>query len=679
MIGTANRNDYIGTGLLATYSYAFKIFAATDLRVIQRSSTDVETTLTYPLDFSVTGVGNGAGGTIVLTAVLPSGDSLMIRRVRPLNQDTDVRNQSQFSREIIEDQFDSLVMLDQQQQDQLDRCLHLPESDDPDVFDSKLPTPVAGQALAYNGSASGFTSIPTTGITVANFSSKVRIADVFSGSNGGAKVIAAIADLPSTGGVVDARGLEGAQAITSVINITKSNVTVLWPAGETTFSSLGHITIADGVSNFRIKGVGRHAIAGPSLITHSSLNYWLDVALGDVVTGVQVEDLCVSVTSTSALAGAIRVGRVTETFDELDFRNDWVLRNLLLNGPGSANIGSLAVSLTECGRILMENVTIQKFETGLVMASTTESKVIGCNIDNFRNGLQLIRLTGHPAGGFSRDRFYALQMHGPDVAATGTAIHIDTAGNTFFGLYVETLVATGVTLLNFAANGYANIFYAGSYDYTGGAGFTNHMVFAANAGYNQFYGDKVNVSVPGTTPPISMASPGALSATVSNRNTWYGCDDNTLSVLATAIAAGYAIVTSTAGGALQIGPALAINQAPVAGEAVGVTGNMHITGESRLDGMAYSNVITTLTQNSATPSVAAGNLFRTNNTVATNITNFTNGRNGQMIWIHAGDNNTTLVHGAPLQNESLANIVLTINRIRCYYKEPSAGVWVQIA
>ncbi len=43
----------------------------------------------------------------------------------------------------------------------------------------------------------------------------VRYADQFAGADAGAKIAAAIADLPATGGVVDARGLEGAQSFSS--------------------------------------------------------------------------------------------------------------------------------------------------------------------------------------------------------------------------------------------------------------------------------------------------------------------------------------------------------------------------------------------------------------------------------------------------------------------------------
>ena len=42
----------------------------------------------------------------------------------------------------------------------------------------------------------------------------IRYADQFSGDDAGEKIAAAIADLPSTGGIVDARGLEGAQTCT---------------------------------------------------------------------------------------------------------------------------------------------------------------------------------------------------------------------------------------------------------------------------------------------------------------------------------------------------------------------------------------------------------------------------------------------------------------------------------
>jgi len=48
----------------------------------------------------------------------------------------------------------------------------------------------------------------------------IRFCDGFAGADAGAKITACIADLPSTGGVADARGLEGAQAVSTTVTIT---------------------------------------------------------------------------------------------------------------------------------------------------------------------------------------------------------------------------------------------------------------------------------------------------------------------------------------------------------------------------------------------------------------------------------------------------------------------------
>ncbi|MBI3933488.1 MAG: hypothetical protein HY316_02270 [Acidobacteria bacterium] len=63
----------------------------------------------------------------------------------------------------------------------------------------------------------------------------VRLADQFPGADAGAKIAAAIADLPSTGGTVDARGLEGAQTLSSDIltGVTKPLLLLLGAATYT--------------------------------------------------------------------------------------------------------------------------------------------------------------------------------------------------------------------------------------------------------------------------------------------------------------------------------------------------------------------------------------------------------------------------------------------------------------
>lgn len=155
---TVNRNDYVGNASTATYNYSYKIISSSDLLVTQKdATTGVETTHTLTTDYTVTGVGNANGGTITLVAGnLPSGDALTIRRVRPLTQSTDIRNQGSFYPESHEDAFDHAVMIAQQQENDISRSLKLSETDVSGI-DVTLPvTHAAGEALTVNATGDGF-------------------------------------------------------------------------------------------------------------------------------------------------------------------------------------------------------------------------------------------------------------------------------------------------------------------------------------------------------------------------------------------------------------------------------------------------------------------------------------------------------------------------------------------
>lgn len=72
----------------------------------------------------------------------------------------------------------------------------------------------------------------------------------------------------------------------------------------------------------------------------------------------------------------------------------------------------------------------------------------------------------------------------------------------------------------------------------------------------------------------------------------------------------------------------------------------------------------TLTVDSTAPSVSSGNYFKTANTVATSITDFLGGVNGQIITIHFDDANTTLVHNTiSMRLQGAVNFVATADDI----------------
>lgn len=157
-----SRVEYTGNGATSVYAYTFKIFDESELLVTRRDTNDVETTLVLNTDYTVSGVGVTSGGNVTLTAGnLTSGYVLTIRRVRELKQETEFRNQSEFYPELHETAFDKLVMIDQQQQDELNRSLKLAETIDPADFDPTLPSDLPALSFVQvNDDATGFTAGP---------------------------------------------------------------------------------------------------------------------------------------------------------------------------------------------------------------------------------------------------------------------------------------------------------------------------------------------------------------------------------------------------------------------------------------------------------------------------------------------------------------------------------------
>ena len=82
---TTIKNSYSGNGSTTTFNYTFKITDQDDIDVIIRSSSGTETTKTITTHYTVTGVGNSSGGTIVFTSgnIPASGETVLLRRSTP--------------------------------------------------------------------------------------------------------------------------------------------------------------------------------------------------------------------------------------------------------------------------------------------------------------------------------------------------------------------------------------------------------------------------------------------------------------------------------------------------------------------------------------------------------------------------------------------------------------------
>jgi hypothetical protein len=148
---SAQTVTYTGTAATATYAYTnVKIFDETDLEVsVTKISTLAITPLVINTDYTVTGVGIAAGGNVVLvnasqawldgSGFLTASYTITIKRVVALTQQTSVTTQGQNLPEYVEKQFDRCVMIDQQQQEQIDRCLKLPDTEPGTATNTTLP------------------------------------------------------------------------------------------------------------------------------------------------------------------------------------------------------------------------------------------------------------------------------------------------------------------------------------------------------------------------------------------------------------------------------------------------------------------------------------------------------------------------------------------------------------
>ena len=298
---TTRRNDYVGNDNVSAYSYSFKIFVNTHLRVTVRNLSNEETTLALTTDYTVSGVGETAGGSITLvdadqawltaSGKLKSGYILTIRRILPLLQAFDIRNQGSYFPESHENQFDKTIHITQQHQDEIDRAMKLPETVDPSTFDADLPVPVASKYLRVNAAGTGLelVSVETNPADIEIVTGDAdKILSVLTNETGFEllSVAAAVAKFLTTRGDIAYRGATAAQrlAVGAANTILKSDGTdpaysTLTALLDALFSSAqGAIlyrgasawaALAPGTSGYFLKTLG--AAANPAWDAVSSL------------------------------------------------------------------------------------------------------------------------------------------------------------------------------------------------------------------------------------------------------------------------------------------------------------------------------------------------------------------------------------------------------------------------
>lgn len=190
---------YVGNGSAATFSFAFKVFAASDLLVVRLTvSSGVETTLQLTTDYTVSlnsDQDSNPGGSITLVAgALASGFKLVITSDIANLQPTDLTNQGGFYPEVITTALDRATIQIQQLQEDVDRSAKLPitSAEDADALVADIVL-LADNSANINTVATNIASVNTVAGNNSNITTVAGISGNVTAVAGNSSNINAVA------------------------------------------------------------------------------------------------------------------------------------------------------------------------------------------------------------------------------------------------------------------------------------------------------------------------------------------------------------------------------------------------------------------------------------------------------------------------------------------------------
>jgi hypothetical protein len=208
---------------------------------------------------------------------------------------------------------------------------------------------------------------------------EVRFANHFAGADAGAKISAAITDLPATGGTVDARGLEGAaQVISSGLTLGSATKPVTLLLGAATYELQAGITVPRAS---RIIGLGRDA-------TKLQINY---AGSGITLGGALVYLTGFELNRKSGFAGVIPASISGDGAHQL------VIDRIIVGGANTADIdldNFFNTEVRNCiftARAAQSGIAIRTRGTG---AASTTLRVYSNEFNNYNRAVELTNTFG---------------------------------------------------------------------------------------------------------------------------------------------------------------------------------------------------------------------------------------------------------------------------------------------
>jgi hypothetical protein len=245
---------FTGTGLVSTFPFPFKVFTASDLKVVQATSAGVETVLTLNSTYTASlnaDQDNNPGGSITLSAALPVGSTLVITSDLAKTQGLQLTDLGGFYPAALNNLHDKFTVMVQQLQEQIDRCVKYSITD-PDLL-ATLPAVPARKGLllgfdATTGAAAAVSgaAVPSSGPFLGNLTGNVTSSGVstFKRLNG-------LRFLEGYGAVCDGSTDDSAALALAIADVIATGSVLVLPAGKTCAFGTA-ISITSG--NFGIVG-----------------------------------------------------------------------------------------------------------------------------------------------------------------------------------------------------------------------------------------------------------------------------------------------------------------------------------------------------------------------------------------------------------------------------------------
>lgn len=280
-------NRSTGNGVTTVFPYDFKILAAADIQV-----TVDGVAKTLNVDYTVSGVGNEAGGNVTMTVAPANLTSVVRRRNMGLVRTTDYQDQGELPAATLDADIDATVLMIQQVDEQIGRALTLPAG--VVGVSAELPEPVGSKLLGWSADATRIENLSATGIGAGTVGT-VELADggVTSAKLAAGAAAANIGYTPANSTLVAT--LAGAETLTGPkrgtqttdndlsfdLNATNNFKCTLAAGGTLTFTNIasaagqsGHIVLVNG-SNYTVAKAATVKCGSSVLTTISATGSYL--------------------------------------------------------------------------------------------------------------------------------------------------------------------------------------------------------------------------------------------------------------------------------------------------------------------------------------------------------------------------------------------------------------------